>query len=131
MSSSKQIVRIGPFKELIADGVKVGNIITLAGQVGMTLTGEPVGSDICDQFRQAYENVKTVLAEFDATPDTVIDETWFVTNIPDVMGNVEAIMQIRMDVMGSPATEVSNTLIQVSGLVDPGLCIEIKCIAHV
>ncbi len=55
----KPIVRIGPFKELIASGVKAGNLLTLSGQVSIDSEGNIVGAgDVCRQLRQAYLNVQ-------------------------------------------------------------------------
>ena len=75
MTLAKQIVRIGPFKELIASGVKVGDLLTLSGQVSIDGEGNIVGAgDICRQLRQAYLNVQEVLAEFGASGDNIVDE---------------------------------------------------------
>jgi len=60
--------------------------------------------------------------------DNIVDETWFVTDIDDCMSKVEALFVERERLYGK-APEVSQTLVQVAGLVDPTFKIEIKCIA--
>jgi enamine deaminase RidA (YjgF/YER057c/UK114 family) len=72
--------------------------------------------------------VHNVLAEFNATMDNIVDETWFVTDIDECMGQVEALFAERQRRYGK-IPEVSQTLVQVAGLVDPSFKIEIKCIA--
>ena len=86
--------------------------------------------DVAAQLRQAYSNVVEVLAEFDASPDSIIDETWFVTNIEDVMANVERLISIREEMLGSSTRDVAHTLVEVSRLVELELLIEVKCIAR-
>ena len=132
MSQKKQVVGIGPFKELIASGVRVGDILTISGQVGIDAEGNSVGAgDVCQQARQAYINLQEVLVEFGVSGDCIMDETWFVTDMEEVMSNVEKLIAIRQEILGSKTRDISHTLVQVAGLVEPDLSIEIKCIAHV
>ena len=129
MSSSKQVVRIGPLKDIIASGVKVDRLLTLSGQVSINPEGSVVGTgDIGAQVRQSYINVQEVLVEFGASMQNVVDEMWLVTDIQDVMANINQLGTIRSEVYGRDPG-VTQTLIQVSGLVMPELLIEIKCIA--
>jgi len=129
MSSNKQVVRIGPLKDIIASGVRVDNLVTLSGQVSLNPEGSVVGTgDIAAQVRQSYINVQEVLVEFGASMQNVVDEMWLVTDIQDVMANINQLGMIRSEVYGQDP-EVTQTLIQVSGLVMPELLIEIKCIA--
>lgn len=128
MNIEKQTYRSGPFKEVFAQGVRVGNILYLAGQVGVDGKGNP-GSDITEQTQLAYENIRKVLEKFDATMDSVVDETMFVTDMTDVMSNSDAVFGARAKAYGG-TPEVCQTLLQVSGLVLPELKLEIKCIAH-
>ena len=128
MSIEKQTYRSGPFKEVFAQGVRVGNVLYLAGQVGVDEKGKP-GSDITTQTELAYENIRQVLEQFDATMDNVVDETMFVTDMAEVMSNSDAVFGARAKAYGG-TPEVCQTLLQVSGLVLPALKLEIKCVAH-
>jgi len=128
MAISKQVFRSGPYRDLFAQGVKVGNILTLAGQVGVDSQGK-VPEDLVDQTRLAYEQIGAVLKEFGASMDNIVDETIFVTSMTEAMGNVEAVFAARAEAYGG-IPEVSNTMVQVVGLVSPEMKIEIKCIAH-
>lgn len=129
MPSNKRVVRVGPLKDIIASGVRVDNLVTLSGQVSLNADGSVVGNgDIAAQVRQSYMNVQEVLVEFGATMQNVVDEMWLVTDIQNVMVNINQLGVIRSEVYGKDP-EVTQTLVQVSGLVMPELLIEIKCIA--
>lgn len=131
MPDRKQVVRFGPFKDFIANGVRVGNALYLSGQVSVDAEGGIVGAgDFAAQVRQAYANVREVLAHFDATMDHVVDEMWLVTNMQATMSDIERLFEVRAEAYGG-TPEVTQTLVQVAGLVMPELLIEIKCIAHV
>ncbi len=127
----KQVVRLGPLASVIASGVRKGNLITLSGQVSIDAQGKVVAEgDIAGQVRQAYANIVEVLEAFGASISDVVDETWFVTDMQDVMANMRPVFGVRDEVYGG-TYDVTQTMIQVAGLVYPELLVEIKCIAQV
>ena len=123
----KKLFRNGPYADFFSQAVQVGNILTLAGQLGDDLQGD-VPNDLQSQMENCYKNIENVLKEFNATLDNIIDETWFVTDIEECMINVSDIFDSREKIFNCKP-EVSQTLIGVSALVDPKYKIEIKCIA--
>ena len=125
---NKILFRNGPYADFFSQGVQTGNILTLAGQLGDDIEGD-VPNDLQSQIENCYKNIETILKEFNATLDNIIDETWFVTNIEECMTNVGEIFDSREKIYGCKP-EVSQTLIGVSALVDPKYKIEIKCIAY-
>lgn len=127
----KQVIRFGPFKDFIADGVKIGNTIYLSGVVSINEKGEVVGADDYPaQIRQSYANIKVVLGKFGATMNDIVDEMWLVTDMESTMGSIGDLFAVRAECYGgTPA--VSQTMVQVAGLVMPELMIEIKCVAMV
>ncbi len=125
----RKVFRSGPYAELIAQAVQVGEIIYLSGQVGVDERGS-APDDIVAQTVLAYQNVKVVLAEFGATLDNVVEETVFVTDMAETMSQVQEIFDARASAYGQ-RPEVAQTLVGVSALVDPAFKIEIKCTAHV
>ena len=127
MTISKTLFRSGPYADFFSQGVQVGNSLHMAGQVG-TDAACVAPNDLVEQMSLAYGHVQNVLAEFNATMDNIVDETWFVTDIDECMGQVEALFAERQRRYGK-IPEVSQTLVQVAGLVDPSFKIEIKCIA--
>ena len=124
----KKLFRNGPYADFFSQGVQMGNILPLAGQLGDDLEGN-VPNDLQGQMENCYKNIETILKEFNATLDNIIDETWFVTDIEECMNNVSEIFDSRKKIYKCKP-EVSQTLIGVSALVDPKYKIEIKCIAY-
>ena len=124
----KQTYRSGPFKEVFAQGVKIGNVLYLAGQVGVDASGV-AGADMTTQITLAYENIRRVLSKFDASLDNIVDETVFVTDMSELMASSDAVFGARAQAYGG-IPEVCQTLVQVSALVLPELKLEIKCVAH-
>ena len=128
MKLDKKLFRDGPYSDFFSQGVQVGNILTLAGQLGDGEDGE-IPESIKGQMENCYRHIQNVLNEFGASLDNVIDETWFVTDVEDCMDNVGEIFMARERIYGCKP-EVSQTLIGTTALVAPSYKIEIKCIAH-
>jgi 2-iminobutanoate/2-iminopropanoate deaminase len=109
-----------------AQAVKAGDIIYLSGQVSHDDTGKIVGhGDMETQMRQAYTNIKKILAQYGATIDNIVDEILFVT---DMNAAFAAAVKCRKDIFsGSPI--VASTIVQIQRLAFPELMIEIRCVA--
>ena len=127
MAIDKKVFRNGPYADLFCQGVRVGDTLYMAGQVGTDENGT-APDDLLAQMKHAYAHVQSVLAEYGGTMDNVVDETWFVTDIDDTMAKVGELFAARAEIYGKKP-EVSQTLVQVAGLVDPSFKIEIKCVA--
>ena len=126
---ARQIFRSGPYAELIAQGVKVNNMLHLSGQVGMDDEGN-IPASMVDQTRLAYRNIAAVLKEFGATMQDIVDETFLVTDIGETHEHLEAVFTARAEAYGG-TPEVTQTLIGVNALLLPELKLEIKCVAIV
>ncbi len=111
-----------------SQAVKVGDTIYLSGQISHDETGEIVGvGDVEAQMRQAYVNIKKLLAEYGAGVENIVDETWFVT---DIEAASAAAVKLRKEIF-SGAPVVALTVVQIERLAFPDLLIEIKCVAKV
>lgn len=130
MAVDKKVVRFGPFKNVVANAVQAGNTIYLSGQVSVDSDGNFVGiNDLSAQVEQAYKNIRDVLARLDANLENVVDETWFVTDMEQVMANFQQVYAVREQAYGA-IPDTTQTLVQVAALAMPELMIEIKCTAH-
>lgn len=111
-----------------SQAVKTGDTIYLSGQVSHDGRGEIVGiGEMETQMRQAYANVKEVLAQYGATMENIVDEVLFVR---DMEAAYAASIKCRQEAFGGmPA--VASTIVQTERLAFPALMIEIKCIAKV
>lgn len=105
-----------------APGVKVGNMLYIAGQVGRDENlGVIEGKEA--QFVQAFENVRKVLAAAGATFDDVLEMVTYHTDMRD--------LQLFMQVKDRYFTNHLPTWtgIGTTALAMPGLLVEIKCTA--
>ena len=127
MKIDKKLFRAGPYSDFFSQGVQVGNILTLAGQLGDDAGGK-VPESIREQMENCYKNIQNVLNEFGTSLENIIDETWFVTDVNECMANVDEIFSAREKIYGCKP-EVSQTLVGTTALVLPDCKIEIKCIA--
>ena len=125
----KKLLREGPYADFFSQGVQVGNVLTMAGQIAVDDNGN-TPDDLKSQMIICYENILKILDHFGGTLENVVDETWFVTDIDECMENVSEIFAERERIYGRKP-EVSQTLIGVNALVEPNLKIEIKCIAYI
>ena len=111
-----------------SQAVKVGDTIYLSGQVSHDDKGNILGlGDMEVQMRQAYANIKKVLAQYGATVENVVEEVLYVTNMDAAF---PARVKMRQEVFsGSPV--VASTIVQIQRLASPDFMIEIKCVAKV
>ena len=105
-----------------------GELVVVAGQVGVSADGRAAGTDVVSQTRQAFENVRMVLEAGGCAMADVIRLQTFLTRAEDIPG----FMKARQDIFpeyypngGFPP----NTLLVVSRLVRPELVVEIEALA--
>jgi enamine deaminase RidA (YjgF/YER057c/UK114 family) len=119
MTIEKKTYRSGPFQEFFAQGTMVGNVLYLSGQVGIDQDGNTPAS-IADQTKVAYTNMQDVLSQFGADMSNIVDETFFVTDMDELFGNIEDVYGAREAAYGGNP-EVCQTLLQVVALAQPEL----------
>ena len=113
-----------------ANGVAAsGRQVFVAGQIGWNGRCVFEAQDFVGQFRQALENVVTILADGGAAPEHVTTMTWFVTDKASYLRNAAAVGQIWREIMGRnyPAMAV----VQVVALMEDAAQIEIQAQAVV
>lgn len=105
-----------------------GEIVIVAGQVGMDAAGNLAGAEVGPQTKQALENVRAVLEAAGCSMRDVVRLQTFLVNprdIPDFMSaRQELFPQYFPDGAFPP-----NTLLIVSRLVRPELVVEIEAMA--
>lgn len=101
-----------------------GNFLSVAGQVGIDALGQmPLGSDAKAQTQQTFANVIAIVEAAGGTANDIVSLMIHVTDIAD-MGVVNA---VRAELFTEPYP--ASTLVQVSALAHPALCIEINATA--
>ncbi len=122
---------LGPTLGMYSHGMVApgGEIVVVAGQVGMDAAGKLVGpGDVRAQTKQAYENILKVLKAAGCTMNDVIRFQTFLTHASDIDG----FMQARREVFPGyypDGVYPPNTILVVSRLVQPELLIEIEAMA--
>lgn len=114
-----------------SQAVKVDNTIYLSGQVSHDDKGDIVGrGDMETQMRQAYKNIKKVLAQYGATMDNVVDEVLFVTDMDAAFAaRVKCKQEVFSGNNNNPV--LTSTIVQIQRLAFPELMVEIRCICRV
>ncbi|HEU5193138.1 MAG TPA: RidA family protein [Methylomirabilota bacterium] len=108
--------------------VRGGELVIVAGQVGLTADGRVPGDDVGSQTKQALENVRTVVEAAGCTMRDVVRLQTFLTRSEDIAG----FMKARGEVFPSYFPDKvypPNTLLVVSRLVRPELLVEIEAMA--
>ena len=100
-----------------------GGMIFMSGMIGVNpQTGKAPEGGTLAQAEQAFENIKTVLAELGADTGDVLKTTDFLTNIADF----SEVNKLYAEVFGPDYP--ARTCVEVSAL-PMGLSIEVECIA--
>lgn len=122
---------LGPALGLYSHGMRApaGEIVVVAGQVGMDAAGRLVGpGDVRAQTRQAYENIRTVLEAAGSGMGEVVRFQTFLTDA----GDIDGFMAARREVFPGyypDGVHPPNTILVVSRLVQPELLVEIEAMA--
>lgn len=106
-------------------GVRAGNLLYIAGQVGRDENLQVV-VDKEAQFAQAFENVKRVLTEAGATFDDVVEMVTYHTDMRDL----ELFISVKDRYITNLDRLPTWTGIGTTALAMPGLFVEIKCMAY-
>jgi enamine deaminase RidA (YjgF/YER057c/UK114 family) len=109
--------------------VASGRQVYLAGQIGWNESQQLVSSAFAGQFRQALQNIVTLLAQAGGRPEHLVRLTWFVTNLDEYRAEVKDIGAAYRDVIGRHYPPMS--VVQVAGLVEHGAKVEIEATAVV
>src|SRR6266511_2391111 len=121
---------LGPVLGMYSHAVvaPAGEIVVVAGQVGMDGAGRLVGPDVVAQTKQAYANIERVLrAAGSGMRDVVRFQTFLV-----YAADIDGFMQARREVFPGyypDGVYPPNTLLVVSRLVQPELRVEIEAMA--
>ncbi len=109
---------IGPYSQ----AVSFGDLLFVSGQLGIDITGNPAGSDIHSQTRQALKNIQSILKAAGLGMDQVLKSTIFLTNL----ANFNIVNQIYGEYFQAPFP--ARACVQVAKLPKEAL-IEIEVIA--
>ena len=110
---------------MIADG---GELVTVAGQVGIGPGGTLAGADVGSQTRQAFANVRAIVEAAGCGMADVVRLQTFLVSADDI----PAFMKARQELFPAyfpTGLYPPNTLLVVSRLVRPELRVEVEAMA--
>lgn len=134
----KKIVNFGVAWEGLfgyVQGIKVKDTIYLSGQLShdmqgalvapatLSAKGTPANFDVMEeQIRQTYKNAISLLAEFGATLDDVVEETLYVLDVDSAFA---AGSKVRKEMYGTEQPQCASNIIGVTRLAFPPQLVEI------
>lgn len=116
---------LGPYSHLS----RAGDLMFVAGQVGLGADGELAGLDLDSQARQTFANIQAVLESQGAGLRDVLKFTTYLVGEEQI----ERFYAVRREIFPGlyPDGEYPpNTLLVVSRLVSPDFLVEIEAVAH-
>jgi 2-iminobutanoate/2-iminopropanoate deaminase len=105
-----------------------GEIVVVAGQVGLGPGGRAADGDVGSQTKQALEAVRAVVEAAGATMRDVVRLQTFLTRAEDIPGFMKARAEVFPGYFPD-GVYPPNTLVVVSRLVRPELLVEIEAMA--
>ena len=108
----------------ISQAIRVGEMVYTSGQAAIDLEGNLVGvGDFDAQAAQVFSNLRAVLEAADASLDSVVKVTIYLTD----MANFPKIVALRERYFSQPWP--ADTIVEVRALALPELEIEIEAVA--
>jgi 2-iminobutanoate/2-iminopropanoate deaminase len=105
-----------------------GELVVVAGQVGMGAGGEVAADDVVAQTKQAFENVRSVIEAGGCSMRDVVRLQTFLTRSADIPGFMKARSELFVGYFPD-GVYPPNTLLVIHQLVRPDLLVEIEAIA--
>jgi reactive intermediate/imine deaminase len=110
---------------LLSQGIRVGDLLLVSGQVGIDDAGELVSLDDFErQADQALRNLSRVLEAGGSSLDRVAKVTIFLT---DMAANFPKVVELRRRWFSQPYP--ADTIVEVRSLYRPEVLLEIEAIA--
>jgi enamine deaminase RidA (YjgF/YER057c/UK114 family) len=104
-----------------------GTLVFIAGQVGWTGEGKWQAHDFAGQFRQALQNIISVLKEANGEPQHIVRLTWYVLDKKEYLGSLRQVGLAYRQLMGRHYPTMA--VVQVGGLVEDQARLEIEATA--
>ncbi len=109
----------------MSQGVKIGNLIFISGQIALDPGGKIVGeNDMVVQSERVYENISAILEQAGGSIDDIVKVTAYLTD----MSRYQQYNQVRAKFFGN--RRPASTTVAVSALAFKGLLVEVEAVAY-
>jgi len=105
-----------------------GELVVVAGQVGMGADGQVKVDDVIAQTKQALENVRAVVEAGGCTMRDIVRLQTFLTRADDIAGFMKARSEVFPQYFPDKVYP-PNTLLVINRLVRPDLLVEVEAMA--
>lgn len=110
----------------MSQGVKIGNLLFISGQIALDPDGKVVGEgDMLAQAKRVYDNIAAILKRSGGSFENVVKVTAYLTD----MSRYAQYNQVRAKVFAT--YRPASTTVEVSGLAFPGLLVEVEAVAYI
>jgi enamine deaminase RidA (YjgF/YER057c/UK114 family) len=106
-----------------------GELLAVAGQIGWDAQQRIVSDSFVEQFRQALDNVVTVVETAGGTPQDLVSLTIYVTDKREYLDRTREIGAIWRDRVGRHYPAMA--LVEVSALLEDAAKVEIQALAMI
>jgi enamine deaminase RidA (YjgF/YER057c/UK114 family) len=107
--------------------VAKGTLVFIAGQIGWTGQGKWEAHDFAGQFKQALQNVISVLREANGRPEHLVRLTWYVLDKQEYLSAIKEVGAAYRELMGRHYPTMA--VVQVGALVEAEARLEIEATA--
>lgn len=101
-----------------------GRLVFVAGQIGWDANQKLVGEDFLSQFRQALDNVVSVMRAAGGSSEDLARLTIYVVDKEEYLSGIREVGAIYRDIMGKHFPAMA--LVEVRDLLEPGARVEIE-----
>ena len=126
VNSSQAPQPIGAYSQAVR--VKAGELVFLAGQVGIDADGNLAGGDVASQTRQVFANLGKVLEAVGASFSNVVEFTTYLVGEESIQPFIETRTEVFPGILPD-GDYPPNTLLVIDGLVRPEFLVEVKAVA--
>lgn len=110
----------------MAQGVKIGNLLYVSGQIALDAEGTLVGAaDMTEQSRRVFQNIEEILQRAGYAAENVIKITAFLTD----MSRYSEYNAVRSQFF--KRSRPASTTVEVSRLAFEGLLVEVEAVAYI
>lgn len=109
---------------------RAGDLVLVAGQVGVVAGGAVAGADFRSQMRQVFENIRAALESTGGGLGNVMKFTTYLVSA-DLIGEFYEVREELFPELYPSGKYPPNTLLVIDRLVKPEFLLEIEAIAYV